>query len=128
MPRGLTRSELAVPIFRSDKVIGVLDVQSAHLDAFSQKDVLTHQTIADQLSSAIENARLYEETKRRAERLSLVNRISSAVGSVLNLDDLLEIVYREVARIFEADAFFIALYDARADTLDYRIQVNAGMR
>jgi PAS domain S-box-containing protein len=128
LPHGRTRSELAVPIFRSDKVIGVLDVQSARLDAFTEKDVLTQQTIADQLSSAIENARLYEETRRRAERLSLVNRISSAVGSVLDLDDLLEIVYREVARIFEADAFFIALYDARTDVLEYRIQVDEGKR
>ncbi len=109
-------------------MIGVLDVQSAHLDAFDEKDALTLQTIADQLSSAIENAWLYDETRRRAERLSLVNRISSAAGSVLDLDDLLEIVYREVARIFEADAFFIALYEARADMLDFRIQVDEGKR
>ncbi len=125
---GKTRSELAVPIVRGDKVIGVIDVQSANLDQFGDKDLLTLQTIADQLSSAIENARLYDETRRRAERLSLVNRIASAAGAVLDLDDLLEIVYREVARIFEADAFFIALYDAPADVLDFRIQVDEGKR
>ena len=92
----------------------------------ARRTSLTQQTIADQLSSAIENARLYEETRRRAERLALVNRISAAAGSVLDLDDLLETVYREVTPIFEADAFFIALLDARADTLDFRIQVDEG--
>jgi PAS domain S-box-containing protein len=121
-----TRSELVVPIIRSDRVIGVLDIQSARLAAFDQKDMVTQQTIADQLSSSIENARLYQETRRRAERLALVNRISSAVGSVLDLDALLQIVHREVAPIFEADAFFIALYDERADMLDFRIQVDEG--
>ena len=123
-----TRSELAVPIRRGDKVIGVLDMQSAQRNAFTEKDLVTQQTIADQLSSAIENARLYEETRRRAERLALVNRISTAAGSVLDLCDLLETVYREVTPIFEADAFFIALYDAQANALDYRIQVDEGVR
>ncbi len=122
------RSELAVPIRRGDRVIGVLDVQSAERDAFTEKDLVTQQTIADQLSSAIENARLYEETRRRAERLALVNRISTAAGSVLDLGDLLETVYREVTPIFEADAFFIALYDAQANALDYRIRVDEGVR
>ena len=57
-----------------------------------------------------------------------MNRISAAAGSVLDLNDLLETVYREVTPIFEADAFFIALYDARADSLDFRIQVDEGLR
>ena len=38
------------------------------------------------------------------------------------------VVYREVTPIFEADAFFIALYDARTDSLDFRIQVDEGSR
>jgi PAS domain S-box-containing protein len=123
-----TRSELAVPIQRSGRVIGVLDVQSARLEGFTQADVLTQQTIADQLSIAIENARLYEETRRRAERLALVNRTSSAAGAVLDLDELLATIYREVTPIFEADAFFIALYDPEAGGLEFRILVDEGMR
>ena len=123
-----TKSELAVPILRSDRVIGVLDVQSSERDAFSDRDILTQQTIADQLSSSIENARLYEETGRRAERLSLVNRISAAAGAVLDLDDLLETVHREVTPIFESDAFYIALLEEDGETLDFRIRVDEGRR
>ena len=37
-----TKSELAVPILRDDRVIGVLDAQSTELDAFGERDVLTH--------------------------------------------------------------------------------------
>ena len=58
-----TRSELAVPIRRGERVIGVLDIQSSRLDAFDQGDLVTQRTIADQLSNAIENARLYEEVR-----------------------------------------------------------------
>jgi PAS domain S-box-containing protein len=123
-----TRSELAVPILRGGTVIGVLDVQSERVSAFTPADLATQQTVADQLSAAIENARLYGEVRRRAERLSLINRISAAVGAVLNLPDLLETVHREVVPFFEADAFFIALYDPAANELDFRIQVDEGVR
>jgi PAS domain S-box-containing protein len=123
-----TKSELAVPIRRSNRVIGVLDAQSRELNAFGDRDLLTLRTVADQLSSSIENARLYEETRQRAERLALVNRISAASGSVLDLDDLLETVYREVTPIFEADAFFLALLDEASGVLEFRLQVDEGRR
>ncbi len=123
-----TRSELVVPILRGGSVIGVLDIQSERAGAFSQADLATQQTVAAQLSAAIENARLYGEVRRRAQRLSLINRISAAVGAVLNLPDLLETVRREVVPFFEADAFFIALYDPAANELDFRIQEDEGVR
>jgi two-component system, cell cycle sensor histidine kinase and response regulator CckA len=58
------RSELAVPIRLMEKVIGVLDVQSIHRNAFSELDTFTLQAVADQLAVAIENARLYGELRR----------------------------------------------------------------
>jgi signal transduction histidine kinase len=63
-----TKSELAVPIKLKGAVIGVLDVQSAGLNAFSRADVFTLQTVADQLAVAIENAHLYAEAVARREQ------------------------------------------------------------
>jgi PAS domain S-box-containing protein len=120
----LTRSELAVPIKLGGRVIGVLDAQSSRLAGFAPVDLFTLQTIADQLAIAIENARLYAETRRRAERLAVVNRVAAAAGATLRLDDLLATVYREVAPVFRADAFFIALYDEPAGELDFRFQLD----
>ncbi len=57
-----TKSELAVPIKIGDRIMGVLDIESENLDAFSDADLFTAQTLADQLGIAIENARLYKET------------------------------------------------------------------
>jgi PAS domain S-box-containing protein len=122
----LTRSELAVPIKLGGQVIGVLDAQSAQLAGFAPIDLFTLQTIADQLAVAIENARLYAETRRRAERLAVVNRVAAAAGATLRLDELLATVYREVAPVFRADAFFIALYDEPAGELDFRFQLDEG--
>ncbi len=61
-----TKSELAVPVRIGNKVLGVLDIESAEVDAFSEADLFTAQTLADQLAVAIDNARLYEETRQIA--------------------------------------------------------------
>jgi len=61
-----TRSELAVPVKIGNKVLGVLDVESTEVDAFSEADLFTVQTLADQLGVAIENARLYDEIRQIA--------------------------------------------------------------
>ena len=58
-----TRSEMALPIFVGNQVTGALDVQSLEPNAFSQEDIETLSTLADQVSIAIQNARLYEETQ-----------------------------------------------------------------
>lgn len=61
-----TKSELAVAIMLGDKILGVLDIESNEVDAFSESDLFTAQTLADQLAVAIENARLYQETGQMA--------------------------------------------------------------
>jgi nitrate/nitrite-specific signal transduction histidine kinase len=61
-----TRSELAVPVRVGGNVLGVLDIESTEVDAFGEADLFTAQTLADQLAVAIDNARLYEETRQIA--------------------------------------------------------------
>lgn len=60
-----TRSEMALPLFRSgQEIVGVMDVQSTQSNAFGRDDIQILTTLADQVSIAIANARLYEETQR----------------------------------------------------------------
>lgn len=60
-----TRSELALPLLqKGNEIVGVLDVQSIEPNAFSQEDVRTLSTLADQVSVAIENSQLFEEQQR----------------------------------------------------------------
>ena len=61
-----TKSELAVAVKMGEKVLGVLDIESTEVDAFGEADLFTAQTLADQLAVALENARLYEETRQLA--------------------------------------------------------------
>lgn len=59
-----TQAELAIPLQLGREIIGALDVQSKERDSFTPDQISALQTLADQVTIAIENARLYEESKR----------------------------------------------------------------
>jgi GAF domain-containing protein len=61
----LTRSEMALPLKVHDRIIGVLDVHSTEAAAFSEEDEAVLQILSDQVTLAIQNARLLEEAERR---------------------------------------------------------------
>lgn len=62
-----TRSEMALALSIGGKMIGVLDVQSTHPNAFTRDDVAVMQTLADLIAIAIENARLFTESSEALE-------------------------------------------------------------
>jgi PAS domain S-box-containing protein len=68
----VTQAELCLPIKVAGQVVGVLDIQSPHLDAFGESDILLMETLVAQIAVAIENARLY-----RAIQQELTERIQT---------------------------------------------------
>jgi GAF domain-containing protein len=58
-----TRSEMALPLQAGGRIIGALDVQSTETNAFSPEDINVLTTLADQIAIAIENARLFGESR-----------------------------------------------------------------
>jgi sigma-B regulation protein RsbU (phosphoserine phosphatase) len=77
------RSELAVPMLVKDRCIGVFDLESPELDAFSKRDVEILTLLASQAAVAIENARLYEEVSANEARLEKELRIATRVQTAL---------------------------------------------
>jgi GAF domain-containing protein len=62
-----TRSEATLPFRVRRQVIGVLDVQSTEPEAFTQEDIAVLQTLADQIATAINNARLFRQVEESIE-------------------------------------------------------------
>jgi GAF domain-containing protein/HAMP domain-containing protein len=91
-----TRSEMALPMLSSEKLIGVLDVQSTLPDAFNEEDVLILQTMTDQLSVAIENSRLLQDEMQTAYNLrriiEIYNRLSSQSDYTQLLNEIPQIM------------------------------------
>ncbi len=91
-----TLSELCVPLRVGERIIGVLDVQSTKLSAFSESDERLLTTLGGQLSTVIENSRLYAKAQQRVNELSSLMQVSQALNEATDLDSLLEIVLETV--------------------------------
>ncbi|MBN1933011.1 MAG: GAF domain-containing protein [Anaerolineae bacterium] len=83
----LTRSEAALPLRARGQVIGVLDVQSSAPEAFTPEDVAVLQSLADQIATAINNARLFQQVEESAaaERRAFGGLSAQAWASLLSL-------------------------------------------
>jgi len=77
------RSELAIPLLLKDRCLGVVDLESPELNAFSKRDVEILTLLASQAAVAIENARLYEEVRSTQERLEKEVRFAQRVQAAL---------------------------------------------
>jgi sigma-B regulation protein RsbU (phosphoserine phosphatase) len=82
------RSELVVPMLLKDRVIGVFDLESPELNAFSKKHVELLTLLASQAAVAIENARLYEAIRNNELRLDREVRLAQRVQLALLPQDL----------------------------------------
>jgi GAF domain-containing protein len=106
-----TQSELAVPLRVGTRVIGVLDIQSNRINGFDKEEVTIAQILGNQLGIAIENARLFAETKSRYEAMVALHEISLDLISQLDRGDLLQALLRRGVRLWGALAGSIFLYD-----------------
>ncbi len=112
-----TKSELCVPLKLAGRVIGVLDVQDTQLNAFDETDLMAMETLADQIAVAIENARLYEETQRRAAQAALVYEVGRRVTSELEPGELLSAIVTAVRDAFDYYGVMLMLLDEEAEGL-----------
>jgi len=110
-----TRSEMALPLISRGRVIGAMTIQSAKAAAFSEEDITTLQTMADQVANAIENAHLFESQTMRTTQLTLVNEVSRILTSILDVDTLLGQVVRLIRDTF--DYYQVNLGLIEGDTL-----------
>jgi phosphoserine phosphatase RsbU/P len=120
------RSELAVPLMLQGKCIGVLDIQSNHLDYFTpeQQSILT--LLASRLAIAIENARLFERVRAQADTLLLLNEVSREVSSILDVEGLLRRAAELTKHVIDYQILSIMLYDEEQKIFRHRLDVKHG--
>ena len=106
-----TRTELGIPLRAGDRIIGALDVQHTLAHTFSTDDISVLQILADQLAVAIENARLFEETLRRAQREQTVLELTSEVRAHEDLSGMLQTAVKEMRQALGAKRSRIRLFD-----------------
>src|SRR5271154_7050985 len=122
------RSELAVPLMLQGKCVGVLDIQSRHLDYFTrdQQNILT--LLGSRLAVAIENARLFQKVSSQAATLLLLNEVARETGSILDVEELLRLAAEQTKRVIDYQILSLMLYDEDQKIFRHRLDVKHGQR
>ncbi|MEJ2511029.1 MAG: GAF domain-containing protein [Anaerolineales bacterium] len=120
------RSVIITPLIREDLAIGAIVARRNKVQEFSKNQIDLLSTFANQAAIAIENVRLFEETRRllaesmqQADELQTVNTVSMALSSELELDALIELIGNQVQKIFNADIAYLALLEKNTGYIEF---------
>jgi GAF domain-containing protein len=106
---------LAVPVKVRGEVIGVIDFsKSAKGSAWTAEEIALTESLTEQLGTALESARLYQDTQRRAAREQIIGQITSRMRATLDVETVLETALNEIHRAMELDEVTIHLATGEA--------------
>jgi putative nucleotidyltransferase with HDIG domain len=103
-----------VPLKTKNKVIGVMHFYSKQKRMFTPEERFLMKTLVNQAATAIDNARLFEETKRRAQELLALYEVAQVISEMSNLDVALEQIVGRVSEVLNAEKCWF-MFHARED-------------
>ncbi len=124
-----SQSWLGVPIRAGEQVLGLVALSDGKPHAFNENQLKLLETLCANLGVAIENARLFNETQRllveteqNAAELATINTVSTALVGELDLHALIELVGRQIQKVFKPDIAFVALLDEETNIISFPYQ------
>ena len=106
-------SAMAAPLIVKDRVIGVLALDTpSQVNAFDDSNLYLLRTIASSTALAIENARLFENTRRRLAEIEAVHTVSTALRSAQTFDEALPIILNQLMELLNAGSALVDLLDS----------------
>ena len=120
-----------IPLVAKGKPVGIIsvgEVRSLRREPFSDEKLDLLQSIASQVSSLIYNTQLFQASRQQAERLEVLNKVTQAIGSTIELDKLLELIFEQLCSAIACDTYSVTLYDPAEQALDFHILLDDGKR
>ena len=131
-----TRSEMVVPLVVGETLLGVIDLQSERLNAFSEDDVSVCGSLAAQISTALQNASMYELEHSRRSLMETLYQVGRALSQTLDVGEVLSLILSGLEKVVAFDAGAVALerdgalevvaargFEGDGDPLDLRLPI-----
>ena len=109
-------STFYAPLKLEDEVIGIICLWSKERTKFSDEEINTVLTFANQVSIVIHNTRLFEDNQKKIERLFILQEAVSQLNANYVLDNIHKIVINNALKIGEADKALIYFWDIKKNT------------
>src|SRR5204862_659387 len=131
-----TKSWLGVPLISGGQVNGTIRLENYEREnAYSESDVSLLQTLANSMSVALENARLFDETNRllketeqRTAELAVINSVQEGLAKELDMQGIYDLVGERVQKLFNAQAVIIASLDHENKIEHFNYLIEKGER
>ncbi|MDZ7717368.1 MAG: GAF domain-containing protein [Balneolaceae bacterium] len=125
----LTKSALYVPMAAGDTVFGYISLQNVDREhAFSDSDVRLLSTMANSISMALENARLFNETEQRNAELAVINSVQEGLVAEMDLQSIYDLVGDRIRELFDAQVTMICTFDHDNEREHFQYQYEDGDR
>ncbi len=128
-------SWLGVPILAGDRVLGIVALESLEPHAYDEADARLLGTLASSMGVALENARLFDETKRllaetneRAAELGLINDVQHGLAEKLDMQAMYDLVGDRIQAIFDAQVVDIGIVDWETSLVHFPYAIERGVR
>jgi|GEM_PF-481785 len=125
----LPKSVVFVPLIVGDNVRGYVSLQNIDIEfAFSDSDVRLLSTLANSMSVALENARLFNETEQRNAELAVINSVQQGLVAEMDLQGIYELVGNRIRDLFDSQVTGIATFDHEKETEFFHYMFEDGKR
>jgi len=118
LSQDFTGSELALPLVFGKEVLGVLDIQSDKVNAFTNQDQELLKTLSANIAIAIRNAKLYHSELWRRQVAESLRDVAVLITNNTALDNVLNIILDELQKILPCDIVAIWLFDDKSQNSD----------
>jgi GAF domain-containing protein/ActR/RegA family two-component response regulator len=117
-------SWLGVPLVMGENSIGMISVQSITTPRLYNEGHLNLLTaIASQAVISLQNANLFAQTEVRAEELHILNEMSLLLSSQLEIDEIIQTIYKFTSQLMDTSYFFVCLYNSDEESLSFPLVV-----
>jgi GAF domain-containing protein/DNA-binding response OmpR family regulator len=130
-----SKSGAYVPIISNDRILGNIVLENYEREnAFGESELRLLTTIAASLGTALENARLFDETQRllketedRAAELAVINSVQTGLASKLDMQSIYDLVGDKIRDIFQVEVVYIAIRNSSdIQQIDFPYYVDRG--
>ena len=118
LPEDRYQAFLSVPLIANNEVIGVINIQHKRSHQHHHGELALLTTIAHQVGGAIENARLYQEMKKKAMQIETLSQVSRTITSNRYLEEILHLIVTMTAEMMDSKICSIMILDEERHLLE----------
>ena len=132
----MPKSLMFVPLLSGSNIKGYVSIQNVDKEnAFNESDIRLLETLANSMSVALENARLFDETNRllketeqRTAELGIINSVQGGLASKLDIQAVYDLVGDKIRDVFDTQGISISYYDRQKDFITHPYYLFKGKR